>query len=151
MPPKIGFVQKAREVCDLWLLRLPMPNVNPSVISYLALPFSLAFILLWDKNELISLIFLIIVLIFDWLDGLVAKKYRRASEKGWLIDVATDRFSEGIIFAYFFHPWFYFFLANIILTLISYKVKRHIFILPLRHFFFLYLIAYYTFYYFFTR
>jgi phosphatidylglycerophosphate synthase len=151
MPPKIGLIHKAREVCDLWLLRLPIPNINPSLISYLALPVSLAFILLWDKNELLALIMLVIVLILDWLDGLVAKKYKRASEKGWLIDVTTDRLSEGIIFIVFIYPWFYLFLFNIFLTYFSYKLKKFSLILPLRQLFFIYLVVYYSFYYFFTR
>lgn len=151
MPPKLGFIEKSRAVIDFWMLRFPWPKISPNLISYLALPFSLVFIFLWRPFPLLALIILMIVLFLDWLDGLVAKKYHLASEKGWLVDVATDRFSEGIIFAYFFHPWFYFFVANVILTFISYKVKRHIFILPLRQAFFLYLIVYYSFYYYFSR
>jgi len=151
MPPKIGFIAKSREVIDFWLLRLPWPNIEPNLISYLALPASLAFILVWPVNKLAALIILMVVLILDWLDGLVAKKFGKASEKGWVIDVVTDRLSEGIIFAYFFHPWFYFFLLNILLTLFSYKFKKFSLILPLRHLFFLYLILFFSFYYFFTR
>ncbi|MFH1367400.1 MAG: CDP-alcohol phosphatidyltransferase family protein [Patescibacteria group bacterium] len=148
MPPKFELINKSRKVIDLWILRLPLPNINPSLISFLALPFSLAFILLWDKNKLISLILLMIILILDWLDGLVAKKYGRSSERGWLTDVSTDRFSEGIIFLIFITPWFYLFLLNIFLTYFSYKLKKFSLILPLRQLFFIYLVAYHTFYYF---
>ena len=151
MPPKIGIIHKSREVIDLWLLRLPWPKVNPNLISYLALPFSLIFILLWDKYELLSFFVLVVVLLLDWIDGLVAKKYHSTSEAGWVVDVTTDRLSEGIIFIHFFHPWFYLFLVNILLTAASYKFKKFSLILPLRHLLFLYLIAYYSFYYFFTR
>ncbi|MFA5070666.1 MAG: CDP-alcohol phosphatidyltransferase family protein [Patescibacteria group bacterium] len=151
MPPKIGIIQKARDVIDLWLLRLPWPKVNPNYISYLALPFSLIFILLWDRYKLLSFFVLVFVLILDWMDGLVAKKYQTASEEGWLVDVTTDRLSEGVIFIHFFHPWFYLFLVNLFLTAASFKFKKFSFILPLRHLLFLYLIAYYSFYYFISR
>ena len=148
MPPKLGIIRKSREVTDFWILRLPLPNINPDIISYLALPFSLAFVCCWDRYRLISFILFVLTLIIDWLDGLVAKKHNQVSEKGWVIDVVTDRLSEGIIFLRFFQPWFYFYVLNIFLTYLSYKFRKFSLILPLRQFFFLYLVIYYSAYYF---
>ncbi|MFC1662597.1 CDP-alcohol phosphatidyltransferase family protein [Patescibacteria group bacterium] len=143
MPQKLSIIQKCREITDLWIRRLPLPNINPSIISFLAIPFSLAFIILWDDNQTAAFIFLALTLITDWLDGILAKKHHRESEKGWVIDTVTDRLSEGIIFLKFFNPWFYVFLANIVLSLISYKSKKAI-LIPLRQVFFLYIIMKYT-------
>ena len=151
MPSKIALVAKARELSDYWLMRLPWPNINPSLITGIAVPLSLVFVFLWDKYPFWAFLALSVSLVTDWLDGIIAKKYHRASEKGWLADVITDRICEGIIFAKFFTPWFYFFLFNILMTFLSYKLKKQMLILSLRHLFFLYLIAYHSFLYFYSR
>ncbi|MFH0952145.1 MAG: CDP-alcohol phosphatidyltransferase family protein [Patescibacteria group bacterium] len=148
MSEKLNVINKIRELSDWWLYRLPWPNINPSIITFLAIPFSIAFILLWDDHRTLSFIFLILTLTADWLDGVIAKKHKRDSRKGWYIDVITDRISEGIIFLKFFHPWFYFFLLNVILTAISAKIKKNFLIVGLRQLLFLYLISLYTFLYF---
>ena len=86
-------------------------------------------------------------LLSDWLDGIIARHHHRASEKGWFIDVITDRISEGIIFSIFFWPWFYLFILNILLNFISYFIKKNL-TMPLRFAFFIYIIILYTYNYF---
>ncbi len=147
MPQKIGIVKKFRDVSDLWVLRLPMPNINPSIITLLAIPFSIAFIFLWEDQKAWAIILLFCCLLSDWLDGIIARHHHRASEKGWFIDVITDRISEGIIFSIFFWPWFYLFILNILLNFISYFIKKNL-TMPLRFAFFIYIIILYTYNYF---
>jgi len=81
--------------------------------------------------------FLLLNLGLDWLDGLVARKYHLVSEEGYMVDVAADRLSEGILFVMFMMPWFYLFALNNIMTILSFKEKKHI-ILPLRQAFLIY-------------
>jgi len=147
MAEKLKIIGKSREIIDFWILKLPWPNINPSCITILAIPLSIAFIFSWADNKILAIVILFLVIIFDWLDGVVARKYSRASYKGWLIDTITDRFSEGIIFIFFGGIWFYLFLVNILLNVISGFLKKNL-ILPLRVAFYLYLIFIYTFSYF---
>ena len=137
---KLDFVKRLRGVMDRAGNFFPLPNINPNIVSGLSIITSMLFVLFIRLSVLISLLFLLITLILDWFDGLIARKFRKTSEEGYLVDVASDRFSEGIIFAAFFFPWFYLFLANCILSMASVAKKRHL-ILPLRHVF----IVFYTF------
>ncbi|MDZ7798549.1 MAG: CDP-alcohol phosphatidyltransferase family protein [Patescibacteria group bacterium] len=147
MAEKLKMVRKLREIIDFWILKLPWPNINPSYITILAIPLSIAFIFSWADHKILAIVILFFVIIFDWLDGVVARKYNRASYKGWLIDTITDRFSEGIIFIFFGGAWFYLFLVNVILNIVSGFFKKNL-ILPLRLIFYLYLIFVYTYSYF---
>ena len=133
---KFGFVKKIRKTLDRIGLFLPLPNVEPSILSGLSVILSLGFLLVFRAFPPFSLLFLLSVLILDWLDGLVARKFGRASEEGYFVDLTSDRLSEGIIFA-MFPPWFCLFTINCILSIVSVVKKRHV-ILPLRHLFLLY-------------
>jgi phosphatidylglycerophosphate synthase len=126
-------VNKARNVIDRAGMIAPLPNINPNVLTGMSVVTSLLFILCL-KYPLMALAFLVATLLLDWLDGVTARKFSRATENGYLADVAGDRFSEGLIFMVFFFPWFYLFSLNCLLSLISVKRKRHL-ILPLRHVF----------------
>jgi phosphatidylglycerophosphate synthase len=115
-------------------LALPLPNINPNVISGFSIITSLMFLLSMRFSVFLSLLFLAVTLLLDWFDGLISRKLGLVSEDGYLVDLASDRFSEGIIFVAFFFPWFYLFLANCILSIIAVTRRRHL-MLPLRHVF----------------
>lgn len=135
---KLEIVKKLRAMTDYYLLRLPLPKINPNIVSGLSIISSLGFVLSLSESSLkLPFAFLIITLLLDWLDGLIAKKHSLASEKGYIVDVASDRLSEAIIFIPFFFPWFYLFTINMILTMFSFVGNRHI-ILPLRAIFAVY-------------
>lgn len=146
VPVRLKPVQKIRTRLDNLALKLPLPKINPNALSFLSVVFSLIF---WfaSKNEDklwstgIAIACLIIIIMLDWLDGLVAKKYKSASKFGWLVDVFADRLSEGILFLSFIFPWFYLFVLNVVLSIISYRTKVH-FILPLRIIFLIYFLIY---------
>lgn len=123
-----------REKLDRVGASLPLPNINPNKISGCSIIVSMFFVMLLRLEVLLSLAFLVIVLILDWMDGAIAKKYSRTSEGGYFVDVMSDRLSEGIIFSFFFFPWFFLFSLNCLLSLASVAIKKH-FILPLRHIF----------------
>ena len=127
-------MKKIRKGIDAMGMRLPLPNVHPNTMSGLSVIASMLFLLLTGVSTAIALIFLTAALILDWFDGIIARKFGKTSEEGYIVDVASDRFSEGLMFTAFFYPWFYLFTLNCILAILSVKRKRH-FILPLRHVF----------------
>lgn len=137
----VAFRRFTDEIIEI-ILKVPLPQIHPDVISALSLILSVFFV--FYNNVLYQILILAIVLILDWLDGLVAKKYQyRKSEiekeRGWMVDVFTDRLSEGIISIIYFMPFFPLFSLNCFLSLWSYKSKKH-FILPVRQVLFLYLV-----------
>ena len=141
IPKKISLVRIMRDWLDSRLIKLPWPKVNPSYISFVSLVFSIFFVFIWlYGDKWLAAFILFLGLTLDWIDGLVARKYHEASSKGWMIDVLTDRLSEGIIFSYAasFYPWFSLFLINCLLSFLSFKIKRHL-IMPLRQLFLVYI------------
>lgn len=130
-----------RNRIDPWLIKLPLPRLHPTLISGLTLLISFLFVIFWNKAPSWALFLLFIILILDWLDGAIARKYnfRKTKEekrRGWTIDTIFDRLSEGIITSLFIWPWFYLFLLNCLLSPFSYFFKTS-FILNLRLFLFL--------------
>lgn len=123
---------------DSLLMRLPLPKINPNFVSGLSVISSVFFILALGYSQVLAFAIAVAVLVFDALDGIIARKYRLETDEGYMIDVTSDRLSEGIMFVPFFMPWFFLFAANCFLTLIGFRMKRHI-ILPLRHIFVIYL------------
>jgi len=128
---KLRLVRKARAMVDHVLLRPPLPRVNPDVLSGLSIITSLVFTLALRYSSVAALVLIIVTLLLDWFDGLIAQKHNLFSEEGYIVDLASDRLSEGIMFIPFFFPWFYLFLVNAILTVFSFTKKKHV-ILPLR-------------------
>lgn len=129
---KSRLVRRVRGVVDYVFLRLPLPKVNPNMLSGLSILTSLLFILTLKYSSVLALILIIITIVLDWFDGLIAKKHNLCSEEGHIVDLISDRLSEGIMFIPFFVPWFYLFLLNSILTVFSFVRGKHT-VLPLRH------------------
>jgi phosphatidylglycerophosphate synthase len=127
-----NFIQKITK-------NLYLPKINPNKISALSVIFSILFIIFFNYSRIVSLFVLLLVLLFDFLDGAIAKRYYKEKIDGYIIDVTCDRISEGIIFSIFFFPWFFLFSINLWLTIWSFYSKKHI-VLPLRHIFIFYLI-----------
>ena len=135
---KLGVVNKLRDGLDRIGLALPLPDVHPNVISGISIVTSFAFLASFGFSVILSLLFLVLTLLLDWFVGLVAKKFFRTSEEGYLTDLTSDRLSEGIMFVIFF-PWFCLFVVNCVLSLMSVAKRKHV-ILPLRHLFVIYLL-----------
>ena len=114
-------------------MNLPLPDMNPNALSGMSIITSMLFLLSVKYSMPLALTLLFCTLLLDWFDGMVARKFNRTSEEGHLVDIASDRLSEGIVFVAFF-PWFCLFTLNCLLSLWSVAHKRHL-ILPLRHVF----------------
>ena len=125
-----------RNYTDKLGLMLPLPNIRPSIVSGLSVVTSMLFLYCSTFSAYAAFAFLFTTLMLDWFDGLIARKYGSTSEEGYIIDVASDRFSESLILVTpaFFFPWFLFFTINCVLAMISVARERHL-IIPLRHVF----------------
>ncbi len=119
------------------LLRLPLPATNPDILSGLSIITSVLFVISLKYSSIFAFMLIMATLLLDLFDGAVARKYKKESEEGRMIDIAADRLSEGIMFVPFFVPWFFLFTLNCFLTLFSFKKRIHV-ILPLRHAFLVY-------------
>jgi len=124
-------VKKLRAVIDSVGLQLPLPRINPSLVSALSIVTSLAFVLVLRHSPAAALSLAVVTLLLDWFDGLIAKKYEMCSREGYLVDLAADRVSEAILFIPYFVPWFYLFIVNSALAVLGIAKHKHI-LLPLR-------------------
>lgn len=148
-PKKFNWVIRSREIVDRWATKyLPLPKINPHFVSFASVVLSFLFLLGCYLNLRYKLFWgtacLLFILMLDWSDGLIARKYNLVSKEGWAIDVVADRISEGLIFLAiysnsWFYIWFSLWLINNLLSIISYLTKKHI-SLPLRWSFLIYFI-----------
>jgi len=120
--------------------RLPLPNVSPNLLSGASLFLSIAFMVMAFRRAFVPAIAVLgLVFLLDALDGIVARKYSRESEKGAAIDFFTDRLSEGIVTLPFFFPWFILFGLNNLVSIIGLAKKRHT-VIPIRLFLLIWLV-----------
>lgn len=137
-PVKMGWVKRLRSAIDCWLLTLPWPNINPALVSLLAVLFAVCFLYFAQRQMYVwATVSLLLNITGDLADGAIAKKHRRTSYHGWLVDTAMDRFSEAIILYPFRDPWYWAWLVNCGLSVFSVKVRISM-IQPLRLYFLVY-------------
>ena len=127
------------------LTRFPLlRRVNANMISGLGLACSpIAYLLISERAILASIIILVIIMLLDAFDGIVARaKGEVSSEDGWMVDVSVDRISEAVISLALSRIFILFTILNMGLALLSCHYKKHA-IIPLRHATQVMLIAYY--------
>lgn len=122
--------------------QIALPKVSPSVYHVLGLGLSLLYLYAQTPAQRIWL--LVLILIADWLDGATARRYRRGSRAGYLIDLLTDRISEAFIFAAASNTLlgqicFLLWIVNVALAFYSVRSNKHT-ALPIRFVFLLILI-----------
>ena len=127
------------------LTRFPLlRRVNANMISGLGLACSpIAYLLISERAILASIIILVIIMLLDAFDGIVARaKGEVSSEDGWMVDVSVDRISEAVISLALSRIFILLTILNMGLALLSCHYKKHA-IIPLRHATLVMLIAYY--------
>ena len=122
--------------------RVYLPDITPVCYHVFGLIASVLFFRLRVTRA--KILALALILLADWADGATARRYNRSSRSGYMLDVATDRASEGLIFAagagtaigqVFYLLW----LVNLGLAYYSIRSSRHT-SLPLRFVYMLVLI-----------
>lgn len=141
IPRRFNWVAAYRSKLHRLTRWLPLPRVNPSLVSALSLLFSVGFAFTFDNQRWLAAALLLLALIFDWLDGAIAERYGLASRKGWIIDSISDRLGEAVVLTPFNIIWTYLFALNTILTFVSYKIKINL-TMPLRFAFLLYFLIF---------
>lgn len=126
---KLSWVASSRRRLDRWAI-FPLPNVNPTWISLASIG-AMMLIYVWPQHLILVAVTVLVSIFLDWLDGLVARHYNRASKRGYQIDAICDRASEALLCSLFFYPWFYLLIINIVLTGISWRTQIH-FVLSIR-------------------
>ncbi len=123
--------------------RLFLPDINPSYYHVFGIVLSLLY--LYAQSPGLKAVFIALVLLADWIDGATARRYKRESRAGYIVDVVTDRVSEALIFSaeagtalgqVFFLLW----LINLGLAFYSFYSNKHS-SLPLRFALLMFLIA----------
>lgn len=138
------FWRSPRRRIDGWYDRLPLPAVNPDLISLGSLVLAVMFLIsLWYGQTTLAWIVLLIHLFFDGLDGAVARRHgtRKTSAEhnhGLFVDLTVDRIAEGLLFLWpaFQLPWLPLFFVNVVLAVLSFIFRRAL-VQPLRFVFFL--------------
>jgi phosphatidylglycerophosphate synthase len=134
IPRRPGVATPYRTLLSSLEKRVALPNVNPSYYHVLALGLSVLYLYALTPAQKIWLI--AVILIADWLDGATARRHKRGSRAGYLIDLLTDRTSEAFIFTaeagtLLGQISFLLWLVNVALAFYSVRSNKHA-ALPLR-------------------
>lgn len=119
-----------------YIIRIPMPPYHHALLS-LSLVSALFALICFALLPKFAFIFLLLMLALELLDYSITEKYFLHSNSRRIRDQMADRLSEGMLFVYFFNPWFFLFSINCVLTIIGYLKGRNL-SLPLKVFFVIY-------------
>lgn len=140
-PKENVFREKFRKSIDNFVVKLPLPNINPDIFSYSTLITTIISVYFFTKNQIVLfLVFFFLTLLFDWIDGTIARKYHRATIHGWILDKVIDRISEIIFFSFIFPLGLVLVILEIFRKYLQYNGKCPywlMFLLPLRETLFL--------------
>lgn len=106
-------------------------RLSPNQVSWLAFFLSLiSAIFILRKNLLIAFAFLFLSLIFDAIDGTIARKYNLKTKLGWRLEIIFDRTAELLLFLALYSAGYVTFnlvvvayVAIIIMTILFLKTK----------------------------
>ena len=139
IPKKYDWMIRFRSWADSFVMEgVPLPNVNPNIVSILSV-FAAVSAFLYGENLWWIFSMILLSLLLDWLDGVIARKYNRVSRRGYWIDIICDRLNELIIAIYSPLLWLPMFFLNLILTFLNHKTNVHM-IMPLRVTFLIFLL-----------
>ena len=131
-PKKTKFAKKLRKPFDEFASRLPMPKINPNIVSISTIFTSVIAVgFLVNDHFVYFTLFLFITLILDWLDGLVARKHKVPHKHGFIYDSVSDRISELILFSFIYQWVLILVFINCFLTLNSFRTGKY-WTMPLR-------------------
>lgn len=139
MPVKYDWMVRFRKWLDSFVIEgVPLPNINPDIVSIMSI-FMMAVAFLYPGSLWWICVLVLMSMLLDWLDGVIARKYNRVTKRGYWIDIICDRISEAIIAVYSPLLWLPMFTLNLLLTFINLKTKVHL-MLPIRAAFLIFLL-----------
>lgn len=134
IPRRRSLALPYRSLLTFFEKRVYLPDITPSYYHVFGLFASVLF--LYCQAAWLKILVLALILVADWADGATARRYNKCRRAGYMLDVVTDRASEGLIFAagagttigqVFYLAW----LLNLLLAYYSIRSNRHS-SLPLR-------------------
>ncbi len=140
-PVKLNWVIAVRERVDRLIDPIPLPNISPNIVS-VASVVAMAMIFIWRDSIWWVFSFILLSILLDWFDGLIARRHNRVSARGYIVDSVCDRASELLLVLAFFQTSFlliYAFVLNIVLAFVSWKTKLNL-LIPLRLLFLLFIL-----------
>lgn len=143
IPQRNKLAKLSREMLEKYENSLIFPVKDPNFYQILSVFLSAVF--LFKPQPILAICLITIILISDWLDGAVARRYKLTSKEGWLIDVVVDRISEGLMFVAYLgtfigNLFFGLYLLNFIGAIYSIKSGKQR-LIALRFLYLIYLIV----------
>lgn len=143
IPKRSKLAKIYRDVLDKYENRLVFPVKDPNFYQFISIFLSTVF--LFKPGIVLGIVLLTIILISDWMDGAVARKYGLTSREGWMIDVVIDRLSEALIFVGYLGTvvgkiFFGAYLLNIVLSFYAVRTGKHL-LIATRFFYLIYLLV----------
>lgn len=143
--PTFALWTNLRAPFERWFASLPLPQVNPDVVSGICLLLAFLFVAaVYQGGNDVAWVFLAAHLFLCGIADALARQWRAAHDRDDLLhaqrlDLFVDRASELLLFsaAAFLWPWLFLFVVNTFLTLLS-MLRHRSYILPLRLAFFVY-------------
>lgn len=143
IPKRSKLAKIYRDILDKYEGSLVFPIKDPNFYQVFSVLLSAVF--LFRPQPVLGIVLISLILLSDWMDGAVARKYNLTSREGWMIDVVIDRISEGLMFIAYLgtfvgNLFFFLYLFNIVGSYYSIKSGKHT-LIPTRFFYLIYLIV----------
>lgn len=143
IPQRNKLAKIYRNILDKYEGNLVFPIKDPNFYQILSVFLSGMF--LFKPQPVLGIGLISLILLLDWMDGAVARKYNLTSREGWMIDVVIDRISEGLMFVAYLgtfvgNIFFSLYLLNILGSYYSIKSGKHT-VMAIRFFYLIYLIV----------
>lgn len=142
IPKRSKLAKIYRDVLDKYEDKLVFPVKDPNFYQVVSVLLSAVF--LFKPGIVLGIVLLAVILISDWMDGAVARKYNLTCREGWMIDVVIDRLSEALIFVGYLGTivgkiFFGMYLINIVMSFYAVKSGKHL-LIATRFFYLIYLL-----------
>lgn len=143
IPKRNKLAKVYRNILDRYEDKLVFPIKDPNFYQIMSVFLSALF--LFKPQPIWAIVSILVILLSDWMDGAVARKYGLTSREGWMIDVVIDRISEGLMFVVYLGTmvgkiFFGIYLVNIALSFYSIKSGKHL-LIAIRFFYLIYLLT----------
>lgn len=94
------FVRKGARVVAVWLNTVSGGQLHPNTVTIfgLLMHVPIAWFIATGDNDILAALLLVVFGLFDTLDGELARVQGRASASGMLLDAATDRMKETLLY-----------------------------------------------------
>ena len=91
-------LRKRKDEITNKILKIPLPYINPNVLTAISLVCSLLAVYFLFVNHTLFIIFALVHLFIDTFDGVIARKFKLTSKFGYWFDNSTDNLFAILLF-----------------------------------------------------